>query len=334
MRIALIGPGSIGGPTAAFLTRAGFDVEVVCRSPEAARTLADHGMQVTGARGSFTVQLKTVDRVENLSGPKDLVLLTTKAADILEPAQAVLPFMDPESLLVSLQNGMCVDTLGGIVGRERVIGCVIGWAATLHDHGSVEVTSRGRFIVGSILGPRVRRVAGVQATLRHVMPTRISGNIYGDLYGKLILNCCFNAICAVTSRTVREIVAHRRGRDIFVAVMREAVAVADAEGLKLEPFFGILDFHRFLAGKGIAAQLKRNLFLLAIKLFSGTSRPSTLQSLDRGQPTEIDYLNGYVVTRGAESGVPTPVNARLVHLVHEIEAGSRSMGIQNLDAVL
>ncbi len=71
----------------------------------------------------------------------------------------------------------------------------------------------------------------------------------------------------------------------------------------------------------------------AIRLFSGTARPSTLQSLDRGQPTEIDYLNGYVAARGRERGVPTPVNARLAALVHEIEAGSRSMAMENLETV-
>ncbi|MGA2975576.1 MAG: 2-dehydropantoate 2-reductase [Spirochaetia bacterium] len=333
MRIALIGPGSIGGATAAFLTRAGCDVEVVCRTAEVADRLASSGMRVTGARGSFTAPLKTVARVESLSGPKDLVLLATKAADILAPARAVLPFMGPESLLVSLQNGICVDALGGVVGRERVIGCVIGWGATLHNHGWVEVTSRGRFVIGPIAGTAAPRLAALQAVLGRVMPTSVSKNIYGDLYAKLILNCCFNALCAVANRTVRELIAHRRGREIFVAVMREAVAVADAEGLKVEPFFGILDFHRFLSGAGAAARLKRDLFMLAIRLFSGTSRPSTLQSLDRGQPTEIDYLNGYVAARGGERGVPTPVNARLVSLVHEIEAGSRSMGIENLDAV-
>ncbi len=188
-------------------------------------------MRITGARGSFTVPLKTVSRVESLSGPKDLVLLATKAADVLAPARAVLPFMGPESLLVSLQNGICVDALGEVVGRARVIGCVIGWAATLHDHGWVEVTSRGRFVIGPIEGAAPPGLATLRAVLSRVMPTGVSNNIYGDLYAKLILNSCFNAICAVTNRTVREIIAHRRGRDIFVAVMREAVAVADAKGL-------------------------------------------------------------------------------------------------------
>jgi 2-dehydropantoate 2-reductase len=115
--------------------------------------------------------------------------------------------------------------------------------------------------------------------------------------------------------------------------MQEAVDVADTAGLTVEPFFGILDFHRFLAGSGAAAKLKRDLFMLAIRKFSGTSRPSTLQSLDRGQLTEIDHLNGYIVGRGRELGVPTPVNARLTELVHEIEAGRRSRGMENLDSV-
>ncbi len=332
-RIALIGPGSIGGATAAFLTRAGCDVEVVCRTPEVAALLADRGMRINGVRGSFTVPLKTVTGVENLSGTRDLVLLATKSAATVALAGAASRFMEPGSLLVSLQNGMNVEALSAVVGRERTVGCVVGWGAAMHEHGRVEITSRGRFIVGLAAGNVTSRLEELRAVLGLVMPTRISRNIDGDLYAKLILNCCFNAPCAVTNTSVREIIALRAGRQVFLAVMREAVAVADAEGLRLEPFFGILDFHRFLPGGAAPARLKRELFMRAIRLFSGTSRPSTLQSLDRGQVTEVDALNGYVVTRGRARGIPTPVNERLTAMVHEIESGSRGMGIENLEAV-
>jgi 2-dehydropantoate 2-reductase len=332
-RIALIGPGSIGGPTAALLTRAGFDVEVVCRTVEVAHELSVRGMRLSGLQGTFTVPLRTVSRVESISGPKDFVLLATKSADTLPLARAVLPFMGPESLLVSLQNGMNVEALAAVVGRERTVGCVVGWGATMHEHGRVEITSRGRFIVGLATGSVTPRLEDLRAVLGHVMPTRISRNIDGDLYSKLILNCCFNAMCAVANRSVREIIALRSGRQVFLAVMREAVAVADAEGIAVEPFFGILDFHRFLAGSAAPARLKRELFMQAIRLFSGTSRPSTLQSLDRGQATEVDSLNGYVVARGRARGVPTPLNERLTSMVHEIESGSRTMAIENLEVV-
>jgi 2-dehydropantoate 2-reductase len=332
-RIALIGPGSIGGATAALLTRAGCDVEVACRTPEVAALLADRGMRISGARGSFTVPLKTAAGVENLSGTKDFVLLATKSADTTPLARAAVRFMEPGSLLVSLQNGMNVEAITAVVGRERAVGCVVGWGAAMHEHGSVEITSRGRFIVGLAAGGMTPRLDDLRALLGRVMPTKVSGNIDGDLYSKLILNCCFNAPCAVADKSVRDIIALRGGRQVFLGVMGEAVAVAEAEGLHLEPFFGILDFHRFLAGSAAPARLKRELFMLAIRLFAGPSRPSTLQSLDRGQATEVDALNGYVVARGLARGVPTPINERLTAMVHEIESGSRAMGVENLEAV-
>ena len=332
-RIALVGPGSIGGSTAALLTRAGYDVEVVCRTPEVASLLAGRGMKIGGVRGSFTVPLKTVAGVENISGTKDFVLLATKSADTLPLARAAAPFMEPGSLLVSLQNGMNVAAITEVVGRERTAGCVVGWGAAMREHGTVDVTSRGRFILGLATGNVTPRLQDLRAILGSVMPTRISRNIDGDLYAKLVLNCCFNAPCAAANLSVREMIALRAGRRVFLAVMREAVAVADADGLRLEPFFGILDFHRFLAGSRPPARLKRGLFMQAIRLFSGGSRPSTLQSLDRGQPTEVDALNGYVVTRGRARGVPTPVNEQLVAMVHEIESGRRVMGRENLEAV-
>ena len=187
-RIALIGPGSIGGATAALLTRAGCDVEVVCRTPEVAALLAGRGMRISGARGSFTVPLKTVAGVEKLSGSKDFVLLATKSADTTPLARAAARFMEPGGLLVSLQNGMNVEAITAVVGRERAVGCVVGWGAAMHEHGSVEITSRGRFIVGLAAGGMTPRLDDLRAILGRVMPTRISRNIDGDLYSKLILN--------------------------------------------------------------------------------------------------------------------------------------------------
>lgn len=333
LRIALIGPGSIGGATAALLTRAGLDVEVVCKSTALAEKLRTSGMRLTGVCGNFTVPLRTVAAVSDLHGPKDLVILSTKATDMLEPARAVIPRMTTCASLLSFQNGICVDALADVVGRDRIVGCVIGWAATLHEPDLIEVTTKGRFILGAIAPGAILGLEEIRTILSHVMTTRLSTNIYGDLYSKLILNSCFNALCAITGSTLKTILASAHAKSIFVAVMREAMTVADAAGIKVEPFFNLLDYHRFLAGSGPWSRLKRDLFFRAIRRISGHSKPSTLQSLERGRKTEIDFLNGYIVTRAREHGIPVPVNKQLVELVHELENGKRTMGMENLNTI-
>jgi 2-dehydropantoate 2-reductase len=115
--------------------------------------------------------------------------------------------------------------------------------------------------------------------------------------------------------------------------MREAMAVADAMGIKVEPGGGgKLDYYRFLGHRSLVADLRRHLFIRAIGFKYRRIKSSSLQSLERGRKTEIDYLNGYICDRGREHGVPTPLNDAVVTMVKEIEDGKRKITPENLNA--
>lgn len=329
--VAVIGAGAIGGIVAAFLARAGHDPQLVCKHAEVAELAASPGLTVVGVRGQVVAPVRAVRRVDELAGPLDVVFLATKATDMLEAARDLQPLLGPESVVVSLQNGLCEPALAEVLGQKHVVGCVVGFGATMLGPARLDMTSTGDFILGELTGSLTPRLETLTAMLGSVVPTHATENIMGALYGKLIINSCITTLGGVCGLYLGEMLARRDARDLFLRVMREAMAVADAMGLKVEPGAGgRLDYHRFLRGSGPLCQLRMHLMLRLMGLKYRRLKSSMLQSLERGRPSEIDYMNGYICARGREVGVPTPANDALVALIRDIEAGRRPIAAENL----
>ena len=332
-RIVVIGPGAIGGATAALLAREGRDVTLVCKRPELAARVSAEGLRIRGARGEASVRMAAVARIEDLRGTFDFALVAVKAPQLADAARRLLPFLRDDSLAVSMQNGVCVDVLAEEVGVRRAVGCVVGWGSTLVQPGEIDITSSGELVIGMTTGHDNVRLELLRLILDGAFPARTSTDIMGELYSKLIVNSCITSLGALCGLTLGRMLARPDARALFVAIMREAIAVADALGLRVPPFGGRLDYYRFIAGSGMAAETRRWIFLRAFGFSYRRVKSSSLQSLERGRKTEIDWFNGYIQRRGAEKGVPTPVNARVVALVKEIEAGARRIDVANLRAV-
>lgn len=329
--IAVVGAGSIGGVTAALLANAGNDVEIVCKHDWLAEKIQRTGIAIRGKLGNITVAMPAVAEVGKLSGTKDIVFLATKAQDMMEPARELLPYLHERSVVVSLQNGVCIDALAEVFGRERVIGCVVGWGATFQEDGSIEVTATGSYVIGRPDGLLDPTVELIRKLLSVILPTRVTANIYGALYSKLMINACINSIGAVTGLPIGGMLRARSVPPVFQAIVQEAGRVAEAASISIEPYSGQFRLYRLLTATGPLATAFRSLFVGIVNLLGyGEVRSSTLQSLERGRPTEIDWLNGYIVELGRKHGVATPANERIVALVKEIEAGKRRMGLSNL----
>lgn len=217
------------------MKEAGWDVELVCRRQETVNKIAERGLHIIGLRGEHPVEIKAVKDISDLSGEKDFVFLATKAIDCLEAARDLLPVLKPDSTVISLQNGICEEALMHILGRERVLGCVVGWGATNKGPGELEVTSEGEFVIGNMDHEIDKRLPSVQEMLSAVCPTRISENIMGELYSKLIINSCINSLGVIGGVTLGKLLANREARKIFFQIMREAMSVAEAMGIQLNP---------------------------------------------------------------------------------------------------
>lgn len=331
-KIAIVGAGAIGGVTAAFISKAGYDLEIVCKHKDLADKIKDAGIDITGIRGDHRIKMKAVAAIPDLSEPKDLVFLATKANDCVAAAKDLIPFLKSDSTVVSLQNGISEHALAEILGKERIIGCVVGWGASnISGQGELEVTSEGEFVIGNIENKSDDRLEFIQQLLNHVCPTRISDNIIGELYSKLIINSCINSLGVIGGVRLGQLLADKNTRKVFIMLMREAMAVANAMNIKVEPAGGgKLDYYAFLNGNGLLADVKRHLTVRMLGFKYRRIKSSSLQSLERGHRTEIDFLNGYICDYGRKHNVPTPVNNTVRKMVLEIEEGKRRMSMDNI----
>ncbi|RJX29233.1 MAG: 2-dehydropantoate 2-reductase [Desulfarculus sp.] len=332
-RIAVIGAGAIGGVTACRLAAAHPDLQIACKNPEIVQLARGPGLHVFSPAGHSRVRLNAVAQIEDLAGPLEVVFLATKAMDTADASRRLLPLLTPEAAVVSLQNGICEEELATVLGPERVVGCVVGWGASHHGPGDLEITSPGEFVVGEWGRPAGERLRVIQRMLQAVVPTRITENILGELYAKLIINACINSLGVLTGQPLGRLLASRRARNLFTGVMREAMAVAQALGIKVAPGGGgRLDYYRFLANRGAWGEFCRHLTICLVGLKYRRIRSSSLQSIERGRPSEIPFLNGYICRRGLQAGVPTPLNQAIVDLVAQIEEGLCPIAPANLRA--
>jgi 2-dehydropantoate 2-reductase len=329
----VVGAGAVGGITAALMKRSGVDVEIICRSDAYARKISREGINISGAAGDFTVKIPAYSSFASVYDQKDIILLATKATDMIDAAKSVSQILKKEGYIVSLQNGFCEDALAGIVGRDRVIGCVTGWGATMYDEGDLEMTSKGDFIIGYLDREPDNYLKDIAFSMSSVVPVITTDNINGHLFSKLIINSCITSLGALCGLYLGEMLSIAKVRKVFIAIIREAMEVATAMNVKVENFSGSLDFKKFIDGKGFFADLRRHLIIRVIGHKYKKLKSSSLQSLERGKLTEIDYLNGYIADNGKRVGVSVPVNILIVSMIHEIEEKKRQISVSNFDDI-
>ena len=335
-RLLLMGCGSVGGVIAGGLVQAGHDLTIVTRNDEICQAVSTGGLRLTTPERQCTVPADAYTHMDQVEGPFDAVYLAMKATEVEQAARDVAGYLAPQGYVVTLQNGVVEDRVAAILGRERVVGALVGWGATMRAPGDYEMTSRGELVVGELDGRVTPRVQQIKATLDAAAPTTVSTNIYGVLWSKLAINCVVTTFGAVTGQLLGQMLRHAHVRRLAFGVTSEVVDVAEAHGIALEPVGGTLDIHRLYlpprrreTGSGLDL-IARHAIMLAVGVKFRRLKSSMLQSMERGRRPEIDFMNGYVVERGKEKDVPTPINAALTAMVREIEAGARQMRPGNL----
>jgi len=319
MRIAVLGAGAIGSVVGALLARGGQDVTLIGR-PDHVNAVRERGLRIDGALGSFTVP---VAASVSLDFRPELALLAVKTQDVEATVRAHRALLEGAPL-VTLQNGVQSDAIvAGLLPADALLSAVVLVTATYLSPGEVTIVDRGHLVLGRPAGPRDALVAKVAPVLDAAIPTSVSDNMVGAHWLKLLMNLN-NAIPAMTNLSLKEVTRDPFLRRLAVDLMREGIAVSDRSGIPLAPLYGV--------SVGTVRLLTRLPAPLAGRLFAaragnlGDGWPvlgSTLQSLRRGRPSEIDYLNGEIVRRGRELGIPTPRNERAVAIVHEVERTGR-----------
>jgi len=328
--IAIIGAGAIGSALGALLSRAGYQVSLIGR-PAQVEAIRRDGLRVDGARGAFTVR---VAAAQALDFRPELALLTVKTQDVVDAVQANRDFLVGVPL-VSFQNGVRSDELlAGVLSPRQLLSAVVNIHATYLDPGTVTLLYPGPVVIGRPFGRNDAQTEAVAAVLRAAVPTSVSDDIRGVHWLKLIVNLN-NAFPALCNATFHRIYADPALRLLAVQVMLEGLRVAKRAGIRLR---SLPDTPAALIYLMQWLPLRLAARLAAAKARRFESRwpllGSTLQSLRRHRPTEIDYLNGEVLRLGQELGVATPLNAVLVEMVHESERSARFHAVEALDAAI
>lgn len=303
--VAVLGAGAVGCYFGGMLVRAGNVVTFIGRSPHVEAMTRD-GLLIESARFTERIPVLASTRIE-AARDAALVLLCVKSPDTLTAARSLAPHLTRGASVISLQNGVDNVHLIRSVADIDVIPAAVYVSAEMTAPGCVKHAGRGDLVIGDLprRGPgdesrRLRLEHIASRFTRAEVPCRVSDDIEAELWAKLIMNCAYNAISALSRARYGPISESPATRAVIRQVVEEVLAVGRASGVRMTETDVIDSVWKL--GKAMPGALS-----------------STAQDIARGKRTEIDSLNGYVARRGAELGIPTPVNQTLHGLVNLLE---------------
>ena len=320
MKTLIVGMGALGGVIAARLFAAGGSAALATRDRPSADALKSSGLRVTGIGGETQATPQRIAPLEDFLHDRfDLIVLATKAHAAIETGPALASCLADGGVLLPIQNGGVPAMLAQQLGEHRVLGGLSNLGATMHAPGIYEQRNAGHLLIGEFAGGISERAEHVKACLGRGVEIRISANLRGAMWSKLLLNCSVTTLGAVAGCTMRQYIDSPEGRRAFRGAYDEALNVALASGVTPERM--LVDpiptgWHgRSEPGDSYDAWLE------TVLANYGDLKPSMLQDFERGKTTEIDFINGYVAKLGRDLRVPTPVNDAITEIVHTIERG-------------
>jgi 2-dehydropantoate 2-reductase len=332
MQVTVWGAGAIGGITGGALTRAGHDVLLVDAYEPHVAAMRAGGLAVDDPRGGWHVPVKAA-LPAGVRGPLPLVLLAVKSPATPAALEQIAPLLADDGTIVSVQNGLNVELIARRVGARRTVGCLVNWAADWTAPGRIQFGGPGSFLAGELDGVLTPRVRELATLLGAVMPSGTTTNIWGCLWAKL----CYASLLfatALTDDTIYEVVeGPPRIQRMLVRLVAEAMAVAEAAGIRLEAF-DEYDPARYRDGARGDLRAVETAMQAVSRFYRGHTKVKTGIWRDlavRKRKTEVDTQPGVVAEKGRALGVPTPLTTRLIEMIHELEEERRSMARANLE---
>ena len=304
-RIVIAGSGALGSALGGTLAAHGADVWLITRNAAHRRAITDQGLTLVAPDDELVVRPNIAESGQAIGGaPADLIIILCKSADTANAARDALACAGPETLVVSLQNGLGQEAiLTDIFGVERVIGgkTYAGGVMLAPGRGLATVAGKRTLIgeLGGGLSPRCQAMA--RQLQAHGVPCEASANLAGVIWDKLLVNVATGALTALTRMTYGEIYADSDLAQSAFAAVAEAMAVAQAKGIAL------------------SIRTPQEAWAMAGANLPDSFRTSMLQTLEMGRRSEIDFINGAVVREGERLGIATPVNRLLVACIHGVE---------------
>ncbi len=334
--VVAVGGGAIGGLLSGYLSAEVEDFVLADPWTEHIEKIRGAGLEIGGARGErrFHPRVVELSRLPVEVDRIDVVFVCVKSQDTASAADVFGGRLTEDATVVSVQNGMNDELLAARFGRHRVVAAVCEIAGRVDGPGRiVETRAGGGFVIGDLDGRPTERVTKVARLMNSCAPTTVSTNVVGIRWSKLIWNSMINPVSALTGLGSGAVILDPDIRRLCMEVGAEGVAVSRAAGVQLEPLTMMgIDPRAFDRTSGDRVAVEES--LVARYANQLDKRPSMAQDVARGRPTEIDHLNGYLVRRGRELSVDTPLNAELVGLVHRVERAELVSGVSAIRHLL
>jgi len=290
-RVAVVGAGAVGGYFGGMLARSGVHVTLIGRFPHM-DAIGRDGLWIEGLQVNERVRMDTATDIHHVRGART-ILFCVKSVDTTSAAHAIRPHVAEGCTVVSMQNG--VDNVQRLEAEQvPAIPAVVYVAAEMVAPGHLKHSGRGDLVLPE-------SAAGIAEMFQKAkVPCRLSPDIRVELWQKMVMNCAYNAVSALTRKRYGRLAQTPRIRELMRRAIAETVAVARAEGVALDE-----------------EAMAQAAWKLGEAMSGATS--STAQDIERGKPTEIESLNGYIARRGAALAIDTPVNETLTALVQLLE---------------
>ena len=298
MTFLIVGPGAMGCLFAAYLVKAGNEVQLLDYRPERAESINKNGIRVEGITGNFTVKVSAI--TINPTETPDVVLICVKAFQTRMVAKKIKSWLGPDTMIITLQNGLGnFEVLQEILPPEKILGGITSEGATLLGNGHIKHAGHGETVIGPVksAGNQVAQI--VKSFNVAGFDTKSSENVQNLIWGKLIINAGINALTAIT-RLKNGMLPQLEGtRKIMKEVVNEAINVAQAKGIQL-PY---------------PDPLKR---VNEVCQATSDNIASMLQDILKHRITEVDFINGAIVREGQTLGIATNVNHTLTCMVQAL----------------
>jgi 2-dehydropantoate 2-reductase len=335
-KIAIVGAGAVGGYTGAHMVKAGEDVTFIDPWPAHVDHMQQHGLRVTHAidvpEFQVAVHALHVTDAQRLAKetPVDIAFVCMKSYDTGWATMLIRQYLAPDGYVVSLQNCMNEETIAGVVGWGKTLGCIASSITVnlpepghIHRGAGKGGTAHTVFRTGEVHGRITERVQEVCHLVAYADSAKVTSNLWGERWSKLVTNAMANGISACTGLTSSEILHNEPIRHFSTRVGSEAIRIGQALGYQLEDIYHLAPETIARAGEGDEAAMRTcdAERLRQSKRTAAEQRPSMGQDMQKGRRTEIEFLNGLIVREGEKAGLPCRANAVLTDLVKRVERG-------------
>ncbi|MDD5246914.1 MAG: ketopantoate reductase family protein [Candidatus Omnitrophica bacterium] len=314
MKIAVIGPGAIGGLVAGYLKLNHEEVSLVGHA-DAVEAIQKKGLEISGVRGKFNLK---IDVSGELDYSPELAIICTKTQDLAEFLQKNRDYLK-DSLILCAQNGVrAEEIISGFLPEKNIISSIVMFGSTYLEPAKITHNFEGSWIIGRRSGRNDDPVIRVSRALEKAFSVILAEELLGMKYLKIFVNAN-NCLPAILGQSMQEVFAHGQISRISIAIWKEGLMVTAAAGIKLVslPDFPLERMEKLLALPGEQAAG------ILSGIISGLSKEplygSILQSIKRGRPSEIDYINGEFIALAGKHNTRAPLNEKLVEMVHAVE---------------